>query len=87
MVVGAIRDDYDVAILMSNDTDLVPALEQVRSLSGKKCEVASWRGRTRLQVSAPPALWCHWLDQRDYTMLEDPTDYTRRQLHPPSTDP
>lgn len=37
LVVGAYEDSYDVAILISSDTDLIPAIEKVRAL-GKSVE-------------------------------------------------
>lgn len=87
MVAGALRNDYDVAILFSADTDLLPALEAVRA-AGKRCEVAAWRSpvgySSRLQL---PRLWCHWLDRKDYDFVWDPTDYTREVAVPPSVDP
>jgi uncharacterized LabA/DUF88 family protein len=39
LVTGALRDMYDVAILVSGDRDFVPAVERVRS-EGKRVEVA-----------------------------------------------
>lgn len=79
MVMGAYRDEYDVAVPMSADTDLIPAVETVLDL-GRRCEVASWRHRSgfgsRLAVPGR-RIWCHWLDEHDYTLVADPTDYTR----------
>lgn len=37
LIVGAVDDQYDVAILVSSDTDLIPAIDWVRS-RGKKVE-------------------------------------------------
>jgi hypothetical protein len=89
MVVGAMRDEYDVAVLFSADTDLLPALEKVIEL-GKRCEVAAWTSpngaRSRLSLSGPN-LWCHWLNETDYDMLEDPTDYALPQSTGPSPNP
>ncbi len=45
VVTMAIRGEYDVAIVMSTDTDIKPALEAVTSLGGNpypRCEVAAW---------------------------------------------
>lgn len=39
LVTGALRDTYDVAIVVSGDRDFVPAVERVRS-EGKRVEVA-----------------------------------------------
>ena len=74
---GASNDEYDVAILMSADSDLIPALERVLGL-GKRVEVASWKSaafQSRLRVRGR-SVWCHWLDQTNYQNLRDPTDYT-----------
>jgi hypothetical protein len=89
MVMGAMRDQFDVAVLVSADTDLVPALEVVCTL-GKRCEVASWRDpadpiyRSRLRVK-DRRIWCHWLDEPAYRRVEDATDYTQPQRGEPPT--
>lgn len=89
MVVGAIRDQYDVAVLFSGDTDLLPAVEQVVVL-GKRCEVAAWTSdrseRSRLRLPRLN-LWCHWLDEKAFRLVEDPTDYNYAQPAPPSPTP
>ncbi|MDN5357079.1 MAG: NYN domain-containing protein [Candidatus Methanomethylophilaceae archaeon] len=41
MIMHAVRDHYDVAILISGDRDYIPAISAVQSL-GKKVEVASF---------------------------------------------
>lgn len=77
MVLGAERDEFDVAVLFSADTDLVPAIEGVRSI-GKRCEVAGWTPPSGYgNALRVPGMWCHWLDQTDYGRLHDSTDYTR----------
>jgi len=77
MVMGAVRDEYDVAVLCSADTDLVPALEQVHAL-GKVCETMAWKPPQgygqRLKV--PGGGWCHFLDLKTYELLHDATDYS-----------
>jgi uncharacterized LabA/DUF88 family protein len=79
MVMGAVRDEYEVAVLASADTDLVPALESVLSL-GKRVEVAAWRpvrGQgSRLTVTGRN-IWCRRLDRGDFEEVRDDTDYTR----------
>lgn len=61
LVLGAVRDEFDVAIVVSGDTDLVPALETLCEL-GKRCEVASWQPKrgygSRLAIPGRH-LWCH----------------------------
>lgn len=78
MVMGAVENRYDVAFLVSSDTDLVPALEQVCD-AGKVAEVANWTGRQRNPRLWVPgqSVWCHWLDRSWYDRVADPTDYTQ----------
>ncbi len=42
MVVQAMRDNYDVALVVSGDRDFVPAIQHVQS-AGKRVEVASFK--------------------------------------------
>ena len=67
----AINGAYDVGVVMSTDSDLLPALETVRSHgpSGCRGEVAAWGAKGQNQRLSLPRLWCHWLDQADYTRL------------------
>lgn len=77
LVLGAERDDFDVAVLFSEDTDLVPAVDAVRAI-GKRCEVAAWRpARGFGKALRVPGVWRHWLTEADYDQLHDPTDYTK----------
>lgn len=77
----AYRGEYDVGILMSTDTDLVPALEAVAQLGSARVEVAAWsspgRSRRRLTIKRRK-LWCHWLDDSEYRRVRDKRDYTRQ---------
>jgi hypothetical protein len=83
LVLMATAREYDVAILMSTDTDLKPALEYVASLTNKfgspRVEVAAWSAKgqqnRRLAVKTR-MLYCHWVDHSAYATLTDPTDYT-----------
>lgn len=88
MTIGAVRNEHGVAVLVSGDTDLVPAIETVCGL-GKRCEVAAWRPNVGYgsRLAAPGLnLWCHWLTEKDYRIAEDDTDYTRPQPgEPPQT--
>jgi uncharacterized LabA/DUF88 family protein len=70
---------YDVGILFSRDTDLMPAVEAVRDLTNARMEVAAWGGpRTnRLQFPGTNLPWCHFLDQRAFDLVRDDTDYTK----------
>jgi hypothetical protein len=79
-VLMAARDDYDVGIVISTDTDLNPALEAVVQLGTARPEVAAWSGphghSRRLSIKSRK-LWCHWLDNEAYGMVEDLRDYNR----------
>lgn len=67
---------YDVGILVSRDTDLIPCLETVVDLRLAHIEVASWDGCGRLRLPASNRPWCHYLSEADYRAVLDPTDYT-----------
>ena len=71
---------YDVGVIASTDTDLIPALEFVHRQFAGQCrlEVAAWTGpRIRSRLSIPgSSVWCHWLDGSDYQTVADTTDYS-----------
>jgi hypothetical protein len=83
VVVMALRNEYDVGILFSRDTDLLPALEVAVDL-GRSIEVAAWK-----PLAAPPHRLrfdparrlgqqrCHLLTLADLERVRDPTDYSR----------
>jgi hypothetical protein len=80
---GLLRDEFDVGVIFSTDTDLLPALEAGVELAAKENrshpEVAAWgrvgeKGRKRLDLRGTP-LRCHWMDWQDYQACEDRTDY------------
>ncbi|MCE0510829.1 NYN domain-containing protein [Microbacterium sp. KKR3/1] len=91
LVSMAHNDDMDVAIVMSADYDLVPAIQEVVTRRihrgvGPVVSVAAWKSehngrplRIRLQSDA---LWCHWLSEQDFWSVEDDTDYG---VAPPNT--
>ena len=79
-VMMAVRHEYDVGVIMSTDTDLVPALEAVVSLGGNpRCEVVAWTssraGHSRRIGVRGARIWCHWLNAQDYEAVADLTDY------------
>lgn len=79
MVRGALADEYDVAVLMSADTDLLPAAEAVLE-AGKWLEFAAWRPdvgyASHLRIDGRQT-WCHHLRRDDFERVSDRTDYTR----------
>lgn len=82
-VAMAVDGLYDVGVIMSTDTDLVPALEAVIALQGSpfpRCEVAAWstRGSYSQRLGVPGRrVWCHWLDEGDYRAIADPRDFSK----------
>ena len=77
----AIRGQYDTGILMSRDTDLLPALEFVASPDVRaRCETATWRhnkkhfGRLTIDGSYP---YCHWIDGAAFATIADDSNYAR----------
>ncbi len=82
-VTMAVTEQYDVGVLMSTDTDLVPALEAVIALDGDPspcCEVAAWsapdRHNRRLHVKGS-SVFCHYIGPGEFDLVADTTDYTR----------
>lgn len=79
----ALEDKYDVGIIVSSDTDLLPSIEAVMTMPATRhvrCEVAAWRrcGTFANRLSLPgQELWCHYLDERDYLRVHDDTRYAR----------
>ena len=73
------EDRFDVAIVCTGDTDLIPAVEDVLQYSaGIQVEVAGWRStRYRQRLSLPGRnIWCHWLQRADCEQVRDDTDYS-----------
>lgn len=83
--VMAVRNEFDVGIMFSTDTDLKPALEFVHDLTAAsptgmpRAEVAAWSadGRYNRRLSIRDRrLYCHWLSKEIYQSCQDETDYT-----------
>lgn len=77
IVLGARDDRYDVAVVVSADTDLVPALE-VALDAGRRVETATWVGPASRQwpLRVPDRrLWNHQLDERRFGYVRDDTNY------------
>ncbi|MBF9519606.1 NYN domain-containing protein [Mycobacteroides chelonae] len=84
MAVMAHRKEYEVAILMSLDTDLRPALELVSDMTrawGKpRIEVGAWsmpgQLNRRLSLTGGHTVYCHWIDEPTYKTVQDNTSYS-----------
>lgn len=78
-VMGAVDGAYDIGVIFSTDTDLRPALEIVaaRFAGTRRPEVAAWRSPSANRWLSIPGrrIWCHFLDQTDYSAVHDPNDY------------
>ena len=63
--------------MASADTDLLPAIEEVRRRTPVVVEVAAWSGmQSRRRLAVPGRnVWCHWLRWEDYEQVWDDTDY------------
>lgn len=78
IALGARDDLYDVAVVVSADTDLVPAIEEALA-AGKRVETAMWwspRHRHRRMKVSGRRLWNHALDGHRFAQVRDDTDYT-----------
>ena len=80
-VAMAVDAAYDIGVIMSTDTDLLPALEftRARYAATRHTAVAAWRSpHSNRRLSIPGSnIWCHWLHRPDYDAVADHTDYNR----------
>ena len=80
VAIGARDDCYDVAVVVSADTDLIPAIE-VALRAGKRVETATWSSRalrTKPLTATGSRIWNHWLDRQRFEYVRDNTDYLAR---------
>ena len=70
----ALTSSADTLILVSRDTDLVPALEMANALGHVDIEVAMWEHTSRLRLPGS-VLWCTYLDGAAYVHSKDPKQY------------
>ena len=81
-VIMVVRREFDVGILFSSDTDLVPALEAVIALRPEDppaCGVVAWFApdvRPRSLSVRRASIRRHLLSEAEYRAVADPTDYT-----------
>lgn len=78
VAIGARDNHYDVAVVVSADSDLAPAIE-VALDAGKRVETAMWwspeHAHRRMRVPGR-RLWNHALDVDLFAQVRDDTDYT-----------
>ena len=73
----SLRRECEVIVVASADTDLLPAVAEVRRRTDVLVEVAGWWGaQSRQRLSVPHRnVWCHWLRRDDYERVRDDTNY------------
>jgi uncharacterized LabA/DUF88 family protein len=74
IVTKAVDGLYDIGILMSNDTDLLPAVEYVQNMPNVRIETAAWFDAVP-QGLIVSGIWAHRLDRADFRAVQDYTDY------------
>ena len=77
IALGARDNRYEVAVIVSADTDLIPAID-VALQAGKRVETATWHSRalpTSPLRASDRRLWNHWLDRQRFEYVRDDTDY------------
>lgn len=84
LIRGYVMDEFDIGIVASTDTDLVPALEAVFEFDRRRgyqpVEVCAWKTATflkQLRIEGR-SIWCHELREPDYNRVADLTDYNIR---------
>jgi hypothetical protein len=67
----------DVAVLMSNDTDMIPVIETVARLRGPDAieTAAWWSGPSSARLRPRLPIWHHQLDERVFNRFETPINY------------
>jgi uncharacterized LabA/DUF88 family protein len=84
LVTAAHRRECDVALVVSHDTDLMPAIQLASELK-LRVEVAAWGDSHRL--SDPAIKYCHHLSQQDFVAVRDPRDYSVKRRNAGLIDP
>jgi hypothetical protein len=77
MVAMALREEYDAAIVVSSNTDIMPAIGTVYAGRLGHVELATWAGARRLRFPRTQLPWCHFISEAEYRTLQDSTDYTQ----------
>ncbi|MCY3566654.1 MAG: NYN domain-containing protein [Gammaproteobacteria bacterium] len=80
VALGARDDCYDVAVVVSADTDLIPAIE-IALQAGKRVETATWASqacRIKPLMIEGRRTWNHWLDRQRFEYVRDYTNYLTR---------
>ncbi|MCY4617981.1 MAG: NYN domain-containing protein [Chloroflexi bacterium] len=84
VVLGGVEGRFDVGIICSADTDMLPAIEKIQRRTHQisaTVEAANWWSPPEVdyQLGSEPGIWTHRLDSYDYRRVRDPRNYTRRR--------
>lgn len=71
----AVAKDFDAGVVVSRDSDLLPAIELAREADGAHIEAATWEGSTRLRVDGGKKLFCHMLTFDEFELVRDKQEY------------
>lgn len=78
----SVRDDVDLVILASHDSDLEPALDEALDVGRAKVETFTWYDREQphrsrqLRPGSGRRLWNTRLTENEFRRCWDPTDYS-----------
>jgi len=72
----AVDNLFDIGVIASVDTDLMPAIGYVHKRQERKIEVTAWHDGTD-QGFRLKGVWCHRLARTDYESVADYTDYNK----------
>lgn len=81
MVVQAMRDNYDVALVVSGDRDFVPAIQHVQA-AGKRVEVAAFRDAFSNEMKK----MCDYYHELDSLPLISVNTYLKTETYPEGED-
>ena len=74
--------DFDLVILMSHDTDLVPALKMASRVRRVRVESAGWKGLNKLRIGGEK-LFHTFLTFEDFSSSIDLKDYSKKGAFKP----
>lgn len=83
-VMMAVHDHYDIGVMFSHDTDLVPALDHVLDMDGIEPWVAAWQpddGHGHRLRTKGDQVRCLWFPRNDYAAVRDGRDYNTKSTH------
>jgi uncharacterized LabA/DUF88 family protein len=79
-VESILTNQFDIAVVFSHDTDLLPAIESLARLGGMECvETAAWVSeRFESRLRPRPPVFHHALDEEAFIRIERRVNYAHR---------